>query len=90
MIQVKESILQEAQRIVYKDRAVSHGDFDDNFKTAAAMFTAWTGITLTAPQVAQVIICLKQARFRHNPKYRDNLVDIAGYTELLSRMQEKG
>lgn len=83
----KESILQEAQRIVYGDRAASHGPFDANLRTAASLFSEWTGIVIEPEHVAQLMICLKQARFKHNPGNRDNLVDLTGYTELLSRLK---
>lgn len=84
----KESILQEAQRLVYGDRAASHGSFEAIFKNAASLFSEWTGIEVGAMNVAQMMICLKQARFKHNSNHRDNLVDLAGYTELLSRIKE--
>lgn len=82
----KETVLQEANRLVYGDRAAKHGDFRSNFQTTAALFNAWTGIEITPKQVAQLLICVKQARYKDNPEHRDNLVDLSGYTELLSRL----
>lgn len=80
-----ESILQEAQRLVYGDRAQSHGDFRENFEVAARIFSAWTGLPATAAHMLQALISLKQARFKGNPATRDHLTDLVGYTELLSR-----
>lgn len=86
MSEKKQSILEEAQNHVYGDRAASHGPFDANFKICAEMYNAWTGKTISPVDVAQILICLKAARYRFNPENRDNLVDLAGYAELLFRL----
>lgn len=84
----KETILEEAQRHVYGDRAASHGPFDRNFEICAQMYNAWTGGLVSSADVAKILICLKAARHQCNPEHRDNLVDLAGYAELLFRLSE--
>ena len=82
----EKSILEIAQSLVYGDRSVTHGSFADNFIRAAAIFNAWTDCEITAKGVCQVLIALKMARYMQNPEFQDNLIDLAGYTELLSRL----
>lgn len=84
----KETILQEAQRIVYGDRAKSHGDFRDNFVVASNLYNGWTGQNISVANAIQMLICLKMARQKATPNGRDHYVDIAGYVELLGQLKE--
>lgn len=86
----KKSTLEEAQAITRSDRAITHGPFDDNFKRAAKIFNAWTDSSITPSDVCKILMALKQARMERNPNYRDNYVDLEGYTDLLFRLQTDG
>ena len=83
-----ESILQEAQKLVYGDRAKDYGDVGECFRLAGRIAKE---ITPSDAPVAEAgiyfMIALKFARHKHLPK-RDNLVDVAGYTDRLAEEQD--
>ena len=88
-IPARESILQEADRIVNGDRQADYSDPVENFRHIAAIASAIRKKELTAEDCAVVLMAVKLARenFKHK---RDNLVDLAGYTEILHRIREAG
>lgn len=83
----RESILQEADRIVNGDRQADYSDPVENFKHIASIASAIRKKELTTEDCAVVLMAVKLARenFKHK---RDNLVDLAGYTEILHRIKE--
>ena len=81
------TILDEAKSIVYGDREESYSPPENSFAQIAALWSPVLGITITPEQVGLCMIQLKVARQRHKHK-RDNLVDIAGYAECISRLDE--
>lgn len=83
----RESILQEADRIVNGDRQADYSDPVENFRHIAAIASAILNKELTSEDCAVVLMAVKLARenFKHK---RDNLVDLAGYTEILHRIKE--
>lgn len=85
----KESILQEADRIVNGDRQVDYSDPVENFKHIAAIASAILKKELVPEDCAVVLMAVKLARETYKHK-RDNLVDLAGYTEILHRIKEAG
>ena len=84
---VRESILREADRIVNGDRQADYSDPVENFKHIAAIASAIRKKELAPEDCAVVLMAVKLARenFKHK---RDNLVDLAGYTEILHRIKE--
>ena len=82
-----ESILSEAERIVNGDRQADYSDPVENFKHISAIASAIMGKSVTAEECCIVMIAVKLARenFKHK---RDNLVDLAGYVEILNRIKE--
>jgi hypothetical protein len=82
-----ESILSEAERIVNGDRQADYSDPVENFKHIADIASAIRKKELTSEDCAVVLMAVKLARenFKHK---RDNLVDLAGYTEILYRIKE--
>ena len=86
-----ETILQEAQRIVMGDREGAYDHPSRNFERTAELLTAVLkgklapSATISLQDVALIMIMLKVARQIHKHG-RDNLVDIAGYTECLARI----
>ena len=44
--------------------------------------------TITAKDVAAMMMLVKVARFANDPAHRDNLVDICGYAALIERCDE--
>lgn len=83
----EESILQEAQRIVNGDRQADYSDPVANFEHIARITSAILNKEVTAEECCIVMIAVKHAReqFKHK---RDNLVDLAGYVEILNRIKE--
>jgi hypothetical protein len=75
----RRDILTTATEYVTKDRAATHGDAERNFQTIAALWTAYIGHSLTAVDVAAMMMMLKLARIKGNPANADNWIDAAGY-----------
>lgn len=80
-----ETVLDEAKRLVYGAREASYGHPREDFTRTAAIWTAMTGTTITAPQVALMMIGLKLSRLCHDHK-RDSIVDVAGYAATYERV----
>lgn len=73
------SILEDASECVSVDRALTHGDVEDNFASIAAIWSARLGVTIRPDQVAIMLIDLKTVRAWGNPSHYDNWIDMAGY-----------
>ena len=81
------SILLEAHKIVNGDRKADYGDSNQNLKNIAEL-ARLQGVEIDAIGVAKVLMSVKIAREGYKHK-RDNLVDLAGYAELLNRLYEE-
>lgn len=81
----RESILEEASRIIWGDREKTHGDPGRNLREIAAKWSVTFGVEITPSQVAIAMIDLKTVRSMHDPGHRDHWVDIAGYAGLIDR-----
>ena len=82
-----ESILSEAERIVNGDRQADYSDPVENFKHISAIASSIRKKGLSPTDCATVMIAVKLARENYKHK-RDNLVDLAGYVEILHRIKE--
>lgn len=81
----RESILEEASRIIWGDREKTHGDPGRNLREIATKWSVTFGVEITPAQVAIAMIDLKTVRSLHDPGHRDHWVDIAGYAGLVDR-----
>lgn len=81
-----ETILQEAQRLVYGDRQATYGHPADDYGRTAQMWSAILGVEVTAKLAALCMCAVKISREVNAPK-RDNLVDLAGYAGVAARVQ---
>ena len=81
------SILLKAENIVNGERQADYSDPVQNFTDIAQMATFLTKKELTAEDCCNVLIAVKLARERFKHK-EDNLIDLAGYTEILNRIKE--
>ncbi len=81
------SILSEAERIVNGDRQADYSDPVANFKHISAIASSISKENLSPTTCAIVMIAVKLAREIYKHK-RDNLVDLAGYVEILNRIKE--
>lgn len=79
---IKESVLQEADRLVSTDRQQDYGHPLDDFTKTAKMWSAVLGQEVSPEQVPLCMILVKISRETNRHK-RDNLVDIAGYAKTL-------
>ncbi len=83
---VRESVLDEAKKIICGDRNKQYGEPEDSFGVIAEMWTAYLNgggklvKSITAEDVGWMMVCFKAARAAtaDEPK-RDTFVDAAGY-----------
>jgi hypothetical protein len=94
----KESILAEAERVIYGDREKTYGSPGKNLTNIAQlweMYLRGRGLLDESSSgvfhydVANMMILLKIARLANNPGHRDSLVDIAGYAALVDRIEQE-
>ena len=83
----KESICQEADRIVSNDRNQDYGHPLPDFERVADLWHAQFGWEVTPEDVGIAMILMKTARQQVRAK-RDNLVDIAGYAKTLEMIAD--
>ena len=85
----KETILQEAMRIVDGDREQTYGHPAKNFENTAVLASVVFQRPVSPKGVALFMVCLKLAREVHQHK-RDNLVDACGYLRCIEKMEDAG
>lgn len=93
MSEVPESVLLEAQKIIYGDREQTYGRPDLNLHRIAALWETYLQEKyignidkITAEDVCWMMALMKCARQMNAPK-RDNLVDACGYISLIERIE---
>lgn len=74
-----ETVLQEAQRIVYGKRQQDYGHPRTDFTRTAKIWGAILGADVTPEEVALCMVGLKVSRLVNTPHHHDSIVDIAGY-----------
>ncbi len=81
------SILLEAEKIVNGERRSDYGPSESFGKMAQVYNELWGG-NLTGKDFVRMLMIVKLVResFKHK---RDNLTDLAGYTELLNRLEDE-
>lgn len=77
-----KSPAKEAASLVSGARQSAYGTPLDNMERTAKIFSAIIGAPVTAEQAALCMVGLKLARESNKHTY-DNIVDIAGYAEVL-------
>ena len=78
-VPLRVSCLDEARSLTAGDRNRTYGDPVENMAHTASIVNAWTGLNLTARQIAQVYIAGKLARSQTSPLHRDSYVDVMAY-----------
>lgn len=76
------ALLDEASSVTSGDRQRDYGPPVDLHQKIADIFNAWTGLNLTARQIAQVHVATKMARRENTPTHRDSYVDAMAYTGI--------
>lgn len=88
----QETILEEAQRLIFGDRRMDYGHPLDDYTRTANMFNAAFADKIKTPftpeELMLVMILVKISRFRVVPK-RDSLVDGAGYFGCIAEAQDE-
>ena len=82
------TILDIAKSLVYGDRRADYGDVRIGFENAASIASTLTDKQLDAEDIVKIMIAVKLSRESVKHK-RDNLIDAAGYLELLDILKEK-
>jgi uncharacterized protein YehS (DUF1456 family) len=84
----KETVLSEANRIIYGDREKTYGHPAKNLTTTANFWGEYLGTKITAKDVCVMMMLLKIARLRNDINHRDSVVDTCGYAALIERCDE--
>ncbi len=91
-VELEESILAEAEKVVNGPRAVHYGPPSVNFQRIADLWDAWLvgrpdrNAPISVYDVAYMMILMKLARLQHQPYHRDSVVDIAGYAGCAEKL----
>lgn len=92
-------MLEHAAALVGGQRAQDYGDKTINHQRIADLWNAWLTetrseisdhITITAYDVAMMMLMVKVARLMHSPGHQDSHVDIAGYAAILEEIVTNG
>ena len=79
----RAEFLETVKTFVCKDRNVTHGDAEDNFRIIAQLWETYLNNTppqsLNSTDVAIMMCLFKVARLMANPKNMENWHDLAGY-----------
>lgn len=90
----RSEVLQTAEKMVCGHREQDYGSPEDSFRKIAALWSAYTGTTFTALDVASMMALLKLARIQTGTATDDSFVDLAGYAacggEIASENKIKG
>lgn len=85
---VRETILEEAQRLTHVDRQADYGHPEDDFTKVVGAVNAVFGTSLEATDWPLIMVIAKIAR-EHNKHKRDNVVDMAGYANTLDMVHQR-
>lgn len=85
-----DSVLIEAENIVHGKRQEAYGSPERNCDKIARFWSVYLDKEITAVDVCQMMILLKQARLMNTPTHRDSIVDIAGYAALIEIINGSG
>lgn len=91
----QDTILDEAKKLVYGDRGADYGHPIDDFARQAMMLNGLfrnrlkEGEVFTPLDIPLISIIIKMSRLQQSPLKKDHPVDIAGYAETLSIVQDR-
>lgn len=87
----RESVLQEAQRLVYGDRQDAYGHPYDDYTRTARMWEAILGLSpyKITPRIACLMMAAVKISREVNAPKRDNLTDLAGYAACAQMCAER-
>lgn len=91
--EMQETVLEEAQRIIYGDREQTYGHPAKNFENIAAFWNAYIKMkrgvdaNIDPDDVALMMALMKIARQTHKA-VRDNITDICGYAACVQKIAD--
>lgn len=85
---LRGKVLDEAKRVILKDRQDDYGNPEDCFSNIAQFWSAYLGITITPEDVCMLMTLLKIAREKMKHKH-DNIVDACGYLGIYESLKEE-
>ena len=85
---MSESILEQAQRLVYGPRESSYGHPAEDYGRVARLWSVILGHEVTPAQAALCMVAVKIAREIHKPSV-ENRVDGAGYFAVVDRIRRR-
>lgn len=87
MLEQRETILEEAQRITSGDRRKEYGSARKQLFVMSGLWSVIIGAPVSPAQAGLCLLMLKVSREMHAHK-RDNLVDMAGYARVLEMLYD--
>lgn len=85
----RESVVQEAQRLVHGNRGANYGHPLDDYTRTGRIWGAMLGIGDIDPRLACLMMIAVKLSREVNKHKRDNLVDVAGYAECTQMIAER-
>jgi hypothetical protein len=82
------TVLATAATLVDGDRRSTHGDPKTSFNRIAAMWSAYTGVTISAKDVAHMMALMKMTRTMYGEHNDDDFIDEVGYIALASEVSD--
>ena len=79
------NILDTAKEVL-SERGEAYGSAQENYDTIAALWSAFLGFEVKPRQVVACMILVKLSRLKKTPSHEDSVLDIAGYSEIYSRL----
>lgn len=84
----REKVLNEARECVSGQRQLDYGTPEDNFSIIANLWSAYTGSSISALDVAMMMALLKIGRIKNGGGSGDSFVDLAGYAACGAEIKE--
>lgn len=72
---------------IIDQRAEHYGDPRPNHERIAGLWSAYLDTSLTAHDVAQMMVLLKVARAKIDPWHEDNYTDAHGYLDIAQQVR---
>jgi len=78
-VERRQEFLKTVEGLVCKDRNVTHGDAEDNFKVIASLWSSYLNGPVDSKDVAAMMCLFKVSRLINNIDNLENWHDLAGY-----------
>lgn len=95
MVEKSVPMLHQAEELINGERQKDYGDKLPNFSQIAAFWNAhlkfklMPGHSISAEDVALMMINVKQARLAKSPDHADSILDVAGYAGCYDKIREE-